>query len=131
MQSLKYKDKKLQNEVLKYAGVDAYHTRACNREDFWGDEGVLYWRGKAMKRDSQEYQNFLDDLYFSAASCPVYRKALLSTGDKYLLHHIGCEDQAQTVLTRYEYESRMMALRAFLQTVIDKEKNIKYQATMM
>ncbi|MBO5394357.1 MAG: hypothetical protein J6A28_00435 [Clostridia bacterium] len=119
LQGIKYKDKKLQNEILKYSGLDAYHTRACNSQDFWGSDGLLYWQGKPMKRDSQVYQKFLDELYICASACPVYKKALLSTGDKYLLHHIGNEDVTQTVLTRYEYELRMAALREFLR----KEEN--------
>ena len=114
LQGAKYKDKKLQNSILKYSGLDAYHTRACNREDFWGDSGVLYWQGKVMRRNSQDYQEFLDELYICACESPVYKKAILSSGVKYLLHHIGNEDNSQTVLTRYEYELRMNALRQFL-----------------
>ena len=114
LQGIKYKDKKMQNAVLKYSGLDAYHTRGCNCQDFWGDEGVLYWQGKVMRRNSQDYQEFLDDLYLAASYDPVYKKAILSTSDKYLLHHIGNEDENQTVLTRYEYENRMMALREYL-----------------
>lgn len=114
LQGAKYKDKKLQNAVLGLAGLDAYHSRACNREEFWGESGVLYWQGKVMRRNSQEYQDFIDELYISASENPIYKKALLSTGDKYLLHHIGNEDERQTVLTRKEYEWRMMALREFL-----------------
>ena len=114
LQGIKYKDKKLQNEILKYSGPDAYHTRACNREEFWGESGVLYWQGKVIRRNSQDYQKFLDELYICACECPVYKKALISTGNKYLAHHIGCEDENQTVLTRYEYELRMNSLREFL-----------------
>lgn len=114
LQGIKYKDKKMQNRVLALHGLDAYHSRACNREDFWGDDGVLYWQGKEIRRNSQAYQEFLDELYLSACDCPIYKKALLSTGEKYLMHHIGCEDETQTVLTRYEYELRMNCLRDFL-----------------
>lgn len=114
LQGIKYKDKKMQNAVLKYAGLDAYHTRGCNVEDFWGKEGLLYWQGKEIKRDSKEYQKFLDELYYCAAACPLYKKVLLSTGDKYLLHHIGNENIHETVLTRFEYELRMNSLREFL-----------------
>ncbi|MBE7074265.1 MAG: hypothetical protein E7379_04175 [Clostridiales bacterium] len=114
LQGIKYKDKKLQNAVLKYFGTDAYHTRACNIKDFWGENGKLYWQGKVMQRNSQDYQEFLDQLYICACESPLYKKALLSTGDKYLMHHIGNTDEKQTVLTRYEYELRMNALREFL-----------------
>lgn len=114
LQGIKYKDKKTQNLVLNYAGLDAYHTRGCNTLDFWGNNGILYWKGKAMRRKGEEYQLFLDELYFSALKNPLYRRALLATGDKYLLHHIGRESMDETVLTRYEYESRLYALREFI-----------------
>ena len=118
LQGIKYKDKKIQNLILKYSGLDAYHTRAANTDDFWGNNGFLYWQGKPIKRDSNEYQLFLDELYLSASKNPIYKRALLATGDWYLLHHIGCEDISQTVLTRYEYELRVNSLREFL-----KQKN--------
>ena len=114
LQGIKHKDKKIQNLVFKYSGIDAYHTRASNTLDFWGNDGLLFWQGKPMKRQSEEYQNFLDELYLSVAKNPLYKKCLLSTGDKYLLHHIGRENENETVLTRFEYEQRLNALREFL-----------------
>jgi hypothetical protein len=100
LQGLKYKDKKLQNIILKYSGLDAYHTRGANTLDFWGNTGKLYWQGKEIDRHSEEYQLFLDELYLSAIKNPLYKKALLSTKDKYLMHHIGNENPNETVLTR-------------------------------
>ena len=114
LQGIKYKDKKTQNKVLRYSGIDAYHTRACNELDFWAKDMLLYWQGKAIKRDSKEYQDFLDELYISAAANPLYRRALIATGEKYLLHHIGKDQICETVLTRFEYESRLNALREFI-----------------
>ena len=116
LQGIKHKDKKLQNVVLKYSGLDAYHTRGSNTLDFWGDEGVLYWQGKAMKRDSEEYQMFLDELYLSVIKNPLYKKCLISTGDKYLLHHFGGENINETVLTRFEYEQRLNSLREYVKS---------------
>lgn len=114
LQGIKYKDKRTQNLVLNYAGVDAYHTRACNEMDFWGKSGILYWQGKEINRHSEEYQLFLDELYISASKNPLYIRALMATGDKYILHHIGRNDAHETVLTRFEYESRMNSLREYL-----------------
>ena len=114
LQGIKYKDKKTQNLVLKYSGLDAYHTRGCNSLDFWGDAGILYWQGKPMVRNSEEYQIFLDELYMSVLKNPLYQRALLATGNKYILHHIGNPNPNETVLTRYEYENRLATLRAFL-----------------
>ena len=113
LQGIKYKDKKMQNLVLKYSGLDAYHTRGANTANFWGKEGVLYWQGKPMHRLSEEYQNFLDELYVSALKNPIYKSALLATDNKYLLHHIGNTNPNETVLTREEYEQRLNTLREF------------------
>ena len=114
LQGIKYKDKKKQNLVLKYAGLDAYHTRASNTSDFWGNSGKLYWQGKEIDRHSNDYQLFLDELYICASRNPIYKDSLLATSNKYLLHHIGNTNKNETVLTRYEYESRINALREFL-----------------
>ena len=122
LQGIKYKDKKTQAKVFGYSGVDAYHTRACNSFDFWGNDGVLYWQGKPIKRESEDYQNFVDELYLSAFKNPLYFRALIATGDKYLLHHIGRIDPKETVLTRYEYESRLYALQRLAKELKDKVK---------
>ncbi|MBE5739005.1 MAG: hypothetical protein E7354_04695 [Clostridiales bacterium] len=114
LQGIKHKDKKTQNLIFKYSGLDAYHTRGSNTLDFWGETQTLYWQGKPMKRDSEEYQTFLDELYLSAIKNPLYKKCLLSTEDKYLLHHIGRENQSETVLTRFEFEQRLNSLREFI-----------------
>lgn len=114
LQGIKYKDKKTQNKVLKYSGIDAYHTRQANEVDFWGKTQKLYWQGKEIDRHSNEYQLFIDELYISASKNPLYRRFLLSTGDKYLLHHIGKDSPNETVLTRDEYEIRLNTLREFL-----------------
>ncbi|MBQ8425134.1 MAG: hypothetical protein IJX17_03820 [Clostridia bacterium] len=113
MQGIKYQDIKTQNLVLKYSGMDAYHIRACNENDFWGETGILYWQGKPIDRHSEEYQIFIDEIFISALSNPLYERALLSS-DKYILHHIGRDDPKETVLTRYEYELRLNSLRAFV-----------------
>lgn len=114
LQGVKYKNRKIQNLVFKYSGIDAYHTRGANIIDDWTTTQTLYYKRKPMARDSEEYQNFLDDLYLSALKNPIHSRALLSTQNKYLLHHIGCLDKRETVLTRYEYESRLYASREIL-----------------
>ena len=114
LQGIKYKNRKMQNLVFKYSGIDAYHTRGANIVDDWTTTQTLYFKTKPMARDSKEYQNFLDDLYLSALKNPIRSLALLSTQNKYLLHHIGRENKNETVLTRYEYEARLFASREIL-----------------
>lgn len=117
LQGIKHKDKKLQNLIFKYSGLDAYHTRGSNTLDFWGDNGILYWQGKPIKRDSEEYQLFLDELYLSVIKNPLYKRCLIATQDKYLLHHIGRENINETVLTRFEYEQRLNSLREYIKNI--------------
>ena len=62
LQGIKYNNKRTQAKVFGYSGVDAYHTRACNSFDFWGNDGVVYWQGKPMKRESEDYENLVDEL---------------------------------------------------------------------
>lgn len=116
LQGIKHQDKKLQNLVFNYYGIDAYHTRGSNTLDFWGNTGILYWQGKPIDRQSEDYQIFLDELYLSAVKNPLYKKCLISTGEKYLLHHIGNNNSTETVLTRFEYEQRLNALREYIKT---------------
>lgn len=123
LQGIKYKDKKTQNLVLKYSGLDAYHTRSANTKNFWGKNGLLYWQGKSIDRHSQDYQLFLDELYMSAIQNPIYKSALLATDDKYLLHHIGNTNPQETVLTREEYEQRLNTLREFVKMQEQNNQN--------
>ena len=116
LQGIKYKDKHIQNLVLKYSGLDAYHTRGANSQDFWGNNGKLYWQGKVLDRMSEDYQLFIDELYLSAIKNPLYKRFLLASGNKYLLHHIGKENPKETVLTRYELELRLNSLRDYIKT---------------
>ena len=121
LQGIKYKDKKMQNLIFKYYGLDAYHTRNANSINPWTNDSVLYWQGKIIKRDSVEYQIFLDELYLSAIKNPIYYNSLLASGNKYLLHHIGNENKNETVLTRFELEQRLNSLREWVKL---KNKNI-------
>ena len=121
LQGIKYKDKKMQNLILKYYGLDAYHTRNANSINPWTNDSVLYWQGKIIKRDSVEYQIFLDELYLSAIKNPIYYNCLLASGNTYLLHNIGNENKNETVLTRFELEQRLNSLREWIKL---KNKNI-------
>ena len=122
LQGIKYKDKRIQNLVLRYSTSDEYHTRACNQIDNWTKTQTLYWQGKPINRQHQEYQDFLDELYFSALKNPLYLRGLIASKGRYLLHHIGVLDSHFTVLTRHEYESRINTLRDFALQQLKKRK---------
>lgn len=113
LQGIKYKNTKLQNLILKYSGLDAYHTRGANELDFWGKTNQLFWQSKAIDRMSDGYKYFLLELYFSAGKNILFKKMLLSTGNKKLIHD-GCTDINLSVLTRREYEFNINLLRDFI-----------------
>lgn len=108
IQSLKHPEPEIQKLMMMYSGMDAYHTGgACE----WDSNKPLYWMGKEMNRFGIEYQAFLSDLYLSAATNPLYIKALSMVGDRYLFHSIGSSDPFKTTLTVEEYLYRLNCLR--------------------
>jgi len=123
LQGIKYKDKQTQNLILNYSGLSAHKTRAANTQKPWFITNTLYWQGKAIDRNSEEYQEFLDELYVSALTNPIYRQSLIATDENYLLHHIGRD--SETVLTRFEYEERLNTLREFAKILYKGESNEK------
>ena len=111
-QGIKFKDIKEQNLVLKYSGLPAVNIKGASDYD-WKETGIVYWQGKGINRFSNEYQDFVDELYISAIQNPLYRKAIRNT-DKYILHSLGNMEEKETVFTRYEFERMLNALKEFL-----------------
>lgn len=70
-QGIKFKDKKEQNLVFNYKGLDACNIKESSLND-WKDNHIIYWQGKSIDRFSKEYDDFLDELYISAIQNPLY-----------------------------------------------------------
>lgn len=114
LQAFKFKEEHMQVEVCKLVGAAA---KRKGKHKNWQERQTLYWRGVEYPRKSDEYQLLLDRAY--QAMCDQnegFRKALLATRDAVLDHSIGRSKQAETVLTRTEFCSRLMRLRRELQT---------------
>ncbi len=111
IQSLKFPDPEMQKYVFKYSGITAFHVQATSAYN-WKETGIVYWQGQAINRFSKEYDDFIDELYISAAQNPLYRSALLKV-DKPIIHSIGKTDKTDTLLTRFELEKRLNGLSAF------------------
>ena len=118
-QGIKFKDKKTQNYVFTYYGTQAVHIKAASRYD-WKETGEIYWQGKAIKRESKEYELLIDELYISAIQNPLYRN-ILSNCDKQIIHSIGEHDKKETTFTRYEFEFELNCLKDFIQSKNKKE----------
>lgn len=113
LQSLKFKNPEMQIEICKLAGLKAKRSGAKKN---WQRDQTLYWKGKAYKRDSDEYQELLDNVYDELfRSNEKARKALLATRQSNLTHSIGRTKKSETVLTRQEFCSRLMIIRKRLQ----------------
>ena len=115
-QGIKIKDKNIQKYAFKYSGIDANSLKAAS--DFnWQETGTIYWKERKIKRDSQEYDDLVNELYISVIQNPLYRNVLKNV-NKPIIHSIGKIDKNETVFTRYEFEYMLNCLVAFL-----KEKN--------
>lgn len=118
-QGIKFKDKKTQNYVFTYYGTQAVHIKAASSYD-WKETREIYWQGKAIKRESKEYELLIDELYISAIQNPLYRN-ILSNCDKQIIHSIGENDKKETTFTRYEFEFELNCLKDFIQSKNKKE----------
>lgn len=114
-QGFKIKNKKTQRYLFKYHSLNSNNIKAAY--DFnWRENGIVYFQGKAIKRDSEAYNDFIDELYVSAIQNPLYRNVLKNVGKKYILHAIGEKSKGNTVFTRYEFEYELNALKEYVQT---------------
>ena len=114
-QGIKFKNKKMQDIVLKYSGLEANNIKVASDYD-WKKTGIIYWQGKPIKRDSKEYIELVDELYISAIQNPLYR-SVLKKCDKDVIHSIGVDSKLETVFTRYEFEYQINCLINFLKKV--------------
>lgn len=112
LQSLKFKDPAMQVEVCKLVGKAA---KFKGKKKKWRKTQTLFWQGQEFKRDSQEYQDLLDRAFDALAENASFQKALLATGKATLTHTIGKTNASETVLTRAEFCSRLIKIRARLQ----------------
>lgn len=112
-QCLKIKDKKVQRMVFDYSGMPSNKVKAFADYD-WREQGVVYFQGKPIVRNSKEYDDFIDEMYVCLMQNPLYRNALKSTGDKVLIHSIGLDEKDKTLYTRYEFEKQINVLRAYI-----------------
>ena len=113
LQSLKFSNPDMQREVCKLVGRAAKFKR---KKKNWYVKQVLYWQGKEIPRDSDEYQMLLDRAYMAMVTQNRgFQCALLATQNAALTHSIGKTKINETVLTRSEFCSRLIKLRTMLQ----------------
>lgn len=116
LQSLKFKEPEMQKEICQLVGKAA---KFRGKKKKWYRTQTLYWQGKEYRRDSDEYQQLLDKAFSCLAENTGFQKALLATGTSTLTHSIGKTKISETVLTRSEFCSRLMAIRTNLRNKKD------------
>lgn len=111
LQSLKFKSPEIQAEVCKLVGKSA---KFRGKHKKWFRTQTLYWKGVEIKRDSDEYQKLLDDVYNSVyEQCKSFRSALAAAVGATLTHSMGKNKISETVLTTQEFCSRLTILRDY------------------
>ena len=108
---MKFKNIEMQRYICTLVGFAA---KKAGKGKNWQRTQTLWWNGQPIKRDSQEYQDLLDRAYVALFRNKKARACLLSTGNANLTHSIGRTKANETVLTRNEYCSRLMNVRAIL-----------------
>lgn len=108
LQSLKFESTDMQEYVCSLIGRAAKRKGASKN---WRQKQTLYWKGKQIKRDSEEYQNLLNRAYNALYENSGFRKALEATNGATLTHSIGKNKIQDTVLTSSEFCSRLTYLR--------------------
>lgn len=112
IQSLKFKGVDMQNHICTLVGRKAKSSGARKN---WKTTQTLWWQGEPIKRDSEAYQQLLDDAYKALfEQNESARKALIASGDSVLTHSVGKSKMNDTVLTEREFCSRLMKIRAEL-----------------
>jgi predicted NAD-dependent protein-ADP-ribosyltransferase YbiA (DUF1768 family) len=113
LQSLKFKNEDMQVHICTLVGFKAKKSGSHKN---WQSTQTLYWKGKSIKRDSQDYQDLLDNAYGAMFDQnKSARSALLATNKATLTHSIGRRKINETVLTTKEFCGRLTRIRKWIQ----------------
>ena len=119
LQSLKFSNPEMQRYVCSLVGRQA---KMKGKKKAWYRTQTLYWKGEAINRHSEQYQELLDKAFDALAQNEKFQKALLATGTATLTHSKGHNDASRTVLTSKEFCSRLTQIRDRLQKQIREGK---------
>lgn len=110
LQSLKFEDEQKQREMCLLWGGNA-KKKGSKKNKRWKTAQTLHWKGQAMHRESQMYQELLDRAFNALATNEAFMQALLATGDEPLTHSYGRTEKKDTVLTIDEFCTRLDKIR--------------------
>ena len=112
LQSLKFENPEMQKEVCKLVGKQA---KFKGKKKKWWRTQTLFWKGKAIKRDSEEYQELLTKAYDCLYVNEGFKKALSAAKGCSLTHSMGKNKISETVLTEREFIRQLNRLRSKLE----------------
>lgn len=116
LQAFKFSNAVTQQRICALYGRDA-QKRGQEMNEEWKSQQILWWKGRKIPRESSDYQKLLDELYAVAFNLSDFQDDLIATGNAELIHSIGKNDPTDTVLTVYEFCSRLMNERRRLRRV--------------
>jgi len=109
LQALKFKSIEMQAEVCTLVGRAA---KSKGRHKNWQRTQILYWKGEEIARNSDRYQELLDQAFLAMLEqSGSFKRALVASGNAVLTHTIGKNKINDTVLTVREFCSRLTKLR--------------------
>ena len=100
LQSLKQKDRDKQRQICSMKGGNARKHSVTS----WQTDQIVWWKGQAIDRQSEEYQKLLRRVYQAMFDqSERFRAALMSTRGITLVHSSGEENPYKTILSKNEF----------------------------
>lgn len=109
LQSLKVKDSWEQRKICRLSGKEA--IAKVGKMWSWQITSRLWWRGKEMDTDSDEFQELIDKAFWTLYNDnEKYRKALKDTGGDIPVYRPERSRADRHILTEYHFIRRLMWL---------------------
>ena len=108
LQSLKQKDINKQRQICSMKGGNARKMSVTS----WQTDQIVWWKGQAIDRQSEEYQRLIRRAYQSMfEQSERFRVALMQTRGITLVHTSGEPNTYKTILTPAEFCGILMDMR--------------------
>lgn len=108
LQSLKHQDSNKQRQICQLKGGNARKRSVSS----WQTDQIVWWRGQAIDRQSNEYQLLLQRAYQAMfEQNERFRAALMATRGITLIHTTGETNPYKTILTAPEFCRILTELR--------------------
>jgi predicted NAD-dependent protein-ADP-ribosyltransferase YbiA (DUF1768 family) len=111
LQASKFADVEYQKVIAQMHGFLAFRTG--QEGNGWKDNQTLYWNGEEFGRHTRKWYSLVAEAFDALYEAnPMFREALLMTGNACLVHWIGKDNTSDSTLTHFEYTNHLYRLRA-------------------